>query len=620
MSTSVNDRRRIELTVWKGLLMNRGAVARRLRLPLRARCVLLPALAATVGLGASGGSNAWAQYTTLSGIVSTSSPGTTLQQSISDNPNASLSGLVTQDAVGNEASGNGTLAALDGRFKLRSHACSGGGPGFGGNANGSATCTVTQDYRVVSATLPAGTPVMIRINWAVSGQGTAAGNLTHYTAGAIGSVSGQVNITVGGVSIINVSGTRRREYTTSGFNHFISGTLNTEMDSLTHNVTALVGQNIRIFMSGTASGNSSATLSSVTDGDAQLAMLWGISSLDPNASVVSLTYIGEPPPPPGIATLGNAEAYRDPRPPGLQQCFEFSNQPSATIACASTNPGLSVSVAGTGPFYYEWYRNGVPVDSDANPSATTATLVLPGVTADQAGSYTVKVTNPCGIRTSEDAVLTVMSSPTISIHPGPVSISPPEMAPVSVAANGAGLDYQWQIETSPGVWEDLSSKSLDLPCGGAAVTDVDNSSSVQVGITPCPGVDQYQVRAVISNDCGSATSNEATITIASTGGVPENPAGANVLARPTPNPTHGSTALAYTLPAPSPVRLEIFDAAGRLVRVLVTGEQAAGSYEPVWQGTDESGRAVQSGIYFARLSTFQNGKPVASRRKINLVR
>ena len=41
--------------------------------------------------------------------------------------------------------------------------------------------------------------------------------------------------------------------------------------------------------------------------------------------------------------------------------------------------------------------------------------------------------------------------------------------------------------------------------------------------------------------------------------------------------------------------------AGRLVRVLVEGERAAGSYEAVWDGRDASGRAVPSGSYLARL-------------------
>ncbi|HEX7880174.1 MAG TPA: immunoglobulin domain-containing protein, partial [Candidatus Eisenbacteria bacterium] len=349
-----------------------------------------------VGFAAS---NARAQATILSGNTSTSTAGTSHQQGISDNPNASLSGLISQDPFGNEASANGTLAALDGRFKVRAHACSGGGPGSGGSANAIAQCQVTLDYKVVSTTLPAGTPVTIRINWAVSGRSTAAGNLTHYISGAIGTLNGHVSITVGGVSIINRSGERRHEYNlNSGYTHPVFGTLNPEADSLTHVVTALVGQNVRIFMSGSAAGNSVATLSSVTDGDAQLAMVWGISSMDPNASVESVNYMMNPAPPASNATLPMADDYKDPRPPGLQQCFEFSSQPGPVSVCASSNTGFSVSATGTGPFTYRWYRNGVPVDAIANPSATTANLVLNGVNSGQGGNYTVKVTNPCGDR------------------------------------------------------------------------------------------------------------------------------------------------------------------------------------------------------------------------------
>ncbi|HEX7880849.1 MAG TPA: FlgD immunoglobulin-like domain containing protein, partial [Candidatus Eisenbacteria bacterium] len=228
---------------------------------------------------------------------------------------------------------------------------------------------------------------------------------------------------------------------------------------------------------------------------------------------------------------------------------------------------------------------------------------------------------PCGDRTTEGAVLTVTSPPTISSHPGPASINPPAMAPVSVTADGPVSLYQWQIEASPGVWLDFTTKPTDLPCGGSAAADVDNSANVQIGITPCPGVPEYQVRVVVSNACGSDTSNEATLTVTPVGGVPGNGAGASaLLAKPAPNPTHGSTTLGYTLPASSPVLLEIFDAAGRLVKVLVAEEQSAGRHEPVWQGTDASGRAVLSGIYFARLRTFHNGRPVESQRKINLVR
>jgi flagellar hook assembly protein FlgD len=44
-----------------------------------------------------------------------------------------------------------------------------------------------------------------------------------------------------------------------------------------------------------------------------------------------------------------------------------------------------------------------------------------------------------------------------------------------------------------------------------------------------------------------------------------------------------------------------YDLAGRLVKVLVEGERAAGSYEAVWDGKDTTGRSAPSGSYLARL-------------------
>ncbi len=71
-----------------------------------------------------------------------------------------------------------------------------------------------------------------------------------------------------------------------------------------------------------------------------------------------------------------------------------------------------------------------------------------------------------------------------------------------------------------------------------------------------------------------------------------------------PNPFNPVTTLAYTVPpsaAPSPVRLDVFDAAGRLVRVLVDAVQAPGTYQAVWDGADASGTPVSSGVYIAHL-------------------
>ncbi|HOT95684.1 MAG TPA: S8 family serine peptidase [bacterium] len=68
-----------------------------------------------------------------------------------------------------------------------------------------------------------------------------------------------------------------------------------------------------------------------------------------------------------------------------------------------------------------------------------------------------------------------------------------------------------------------------------------------------------------------------------------------------PNPFNAGTTIRYALPAAAPVRLELFDCSGRLVRLLVDATQTAGSHEIQWDGRDQEGRLAASGTYFYRL-------------------
>ncbi|MCA9753311.1 MAG: T9SS type A sorting domain-containing protein, partial [Gemmatimonadetes bacterium] len=83
-------------------------------------------------------------------------------------------------------------------------------------------------------------------------------------------------------------------------------------------------------------------------------------------------------------------------------------------------------------------------------------------------------------------------------------------------------------------------------------------------------------------------------------GLPESGLG---LAAPRPNPSRGDASLAFVLPAAGPVRLAVYDAAGRRVATLIDGPRAAGRGEATWDGRDENGSAVAAGVYFARLET-----------------
>ncbi len=83
-----------------------------------------------------------------------------------------------------------------------------------------------------------------------------------------------------------------------------------------------------------------------------------------------------------------------------------------------------------------------------------------------------------------------------------------------------------------------------------------------------------------------------------------------------PNPFNPATMIFYEVKSERSVRLDIFDMSGQLVRQLVSETQPAGSYSRMWDGTDDHGGAVASGLYLYRLST---GEHQISRR-MTLVR
>ena len=84
-----------------------------------------------------------------------------------------------------------------------------------------------------------------------------------------------------------------------------------------------------------------------------------------------------------------------------------------------------------------------------------------------------------------------------------------------------------------------------------------------------------------------------------------------------PNPFNPITTIRYDLPRSSRVELEVYDITGRLVKTLVSGEvKQPGRHDVIWNGSNDRGRAVASGLYFYRLRTDDYGKV----RKMMLVR
>jgi flagellar hook assembly protein FlgD len=69
-----------------------------------------------------------------------------------------------------------------------------------------------------------------------------------------------------------------------------------------------------------------------------------------------------------------------------------------------------------------------------------------------------------------------------------------------------------------------------------------------------------------------------------------------------PNPFNPTTTLLFEMAVEGPARLEIFSVEGRRVLTLVDERLAVGQHERDWDGRDENGRALASGIYLARFT------------------
>ena len=70
-----------------------------------------------------------------------------------------------------------------------------------------------------------------------------------------------------------------------------------------------------------------------------------------------------------------------------------------------------------------------------------------------------------------------------------------------------------------------------------------------------------------------------------------------------PNPFNPETLITYQLPRNAEVELTIYNLTGQQVRLLVNEAQSVGTHEIRWNGTDDSGNRVSSGVYVYRLRT-----------------
>jgi len=141
----------------------------------------------------------------------------------------------------------------------------------------------------------------------------------------------------------------------------------------------------------------------------------------------------------------------------------------------------------------------------------------------------------------------------------------------------------------------------------AAGASAFNTDTYTLDITNWPG-GPFQVAMQIfwQDNCGGNHNSQVTVDLAPAAQptpVGNHPSYVNRLDTNVPNPFNPSTAIRYEIGESGRASLRIYDVSGALVRTLVDRSHNVGDYQASWDGRDQTGKAVASGVYFYRLET-----------------
>ena len=166
----------------------------------------------------------------------------------------------------------------------------------------------------------------------------------------------------------------------------------------------------------------------------------------------------------------------------------ITSQPVSTSVVVGNRAEFRVTAAGSSPLSYQWRKDGAAI-----AGATSATYAIASVSNADGGSYTVVVTNAVGTITSDPAVLTVITPPSIVTPPASQLANAGTTVVFSVVADGTPpLSYQWR------------KNGADLSGATAATLTLNNVQAA----------DAAAYTVVVSNAGGSVTSTAATLTVA----------------------------------------------------------------------------------------------------------
>ncbi|MDR3457281.1 MAG: immunoglobulin domain-containing protein [Verrucomicrobiae bacterium] len=190
--------------------------------------------------------------------------------------------------------------------------------------------------------------------------------------------------------------------------------------------------------------------------------------------------------------------------------------PAGVITPAGSNITFTVTADGSAPLTFTWRKNGSPLANGGNISgANTTTLALANVTMNDAGNYSVTVSNAVGGAVSSAASLTVLIPPTINTQPINSTVSSGATVTFSVNISGtAPLNLQW------------SKNGSALADGG----NLSGSGSNILTLTSVTTNDAAAYSVIVSNSLGSVVSSNALLTVLVPASIVTSPASVTAVA------------------------------------------------------------------------------------------
>lgn len=119
----------------------------------------------------------------------------------------------------------------------------------------------------------------------------------------------------------------------------------------------------------------------------------------------------------------------------------ITTQPASQLVNTGGTATLTVTATGTAPLQYQWFKDGDEINR-----ATAATLTLANVRLNDAGIYTVRVSNSAGSIVSTPAALAVNGTAgTLTAAPANATVNAGSTATLTAVTAGSPLTYQWRL-------------------------------------------------------------------------------------------------------------------------------------------------------------------------------